>query len=327
MKNQKIVVYTALFGNYSGLIEQPEIEGVDYICYTDQDFTSNSWEVKKVTPPVPGDDTRSSRYYKINPHKHLQDYEISVFIDANYLILKDFKEMVFEKLKHNLFVSFDHNVTFLDKRNCVYEECKELVRMANEENVVRDDKEVMQNQIDFFREEQYPKNNGLIFSAVLIRRHLNKEVIDLMELWWKFVSTGSKRDQLSFDYCAWKLNFNKFEYLNLDLRTGNPWFRWFLHNLNFENDLKALRKELFIKKYFPFIPNYLNSLFNRKLKFIINYPYLKLKFHTWCNRYSNGTITQEEQISLFKKTKRQYLNKTEIVSEIYKLTKSRIAKN
>ena len=29
----KIVVYTAIFGGYDGLIPQPEFEDVDYICF------------------------------------------------------------------------------------------------------------------------------------------------------------------------------------------------------------------------------------------------------------------------------------------------------
>ena len=95
MKKSKIVVYTALFGNYSGLIEQPKIKGVDYICYTDQDLKSKSWKVIKVEPPIPGDNTRSNRYYKILPHKHLKEHRISVYIDANYLIIGNFTSFVF----------------------------------------------------------------------------------------------------------------------------------------------------------------------------------------------------------------------------------------
>jgi len=31
-----------------------------------------------------------------------------------------------------------------------------------------------------------------------------------MKKWWKMVNKGSKRDQLSFMYIAWKYNFTNF---------------------------------------------------------------------------------------------------------------------
>ena len=44
----KIVIYTAIFGNYEGLIPQPKFTGVDYICFTDQPIKSTSWKVVEV---------------------------------------------------------------------------------------------------------------------------------------------------------------------------------------------------------------------------------------------------------------------------------------
>ena len=87
--NNKIVVYTAVFGKYSGLIPQPKLKDIDFICYTDQELSSNSWKVIKVDLPVKNDNTRSNRWYKILPHKHLSDkYSVSVYIDANIWIIK-----------------------------------------------------------------------------------------------------------------------------------------------------------------------------------------------------------------------------------------------
>ncbi|MEI6865951.1 glycosyltransferase domain-containing protein [Flavicella sp.] len=323
MTEPKIVVYTALFGNYSGLIEQPKIEGVDYICYTDQDFTSNSWKIIKVEPPILNDNTRSNRYYKINPHLHLKEYETSVYIDANYLIIADFSSMVINKLKDFDMVCFDHNQTILDPRDCIYKEHEELVKIAEINNNHRDSLEVMEDQINYLKSNCYPQNNGLIFAAVLIRKHNKEDVKALMELWWGFVKKRSKRDQLSFNYCTWKLNFKKILYLSCDLRRGNPWFYWFDHKLDFSKDLKELRKEIFIKKHLPLIRTFLNSKFVKKLVFITTYPYIKLKFTTWCKRYYKGTLTQEEELYLFKKTKKNYFTKSDIVSQIYKLTKGK----
>lgn len=318
MKN-KIVVYTALFGNYSGLIEQPKIEGVDFICYTDQDLKSKSWKIVKVPQPVPGDNTRSNRFYKILPHKHLNGYEHSVYLDANYLVVRDFSKMVVEKLATYKMLAFDHNKTHLDPRDCIYDEHKELVKMATEYNVVRDSLDAMQSQIDFLKSENYPSNNGLIFAAVLIRNHFDKEVIDLMELWWGFVNNKSKRDQLSFNYCTWKLKFDKINYFTYDLRTGNPWFYWFDHKENFNNEVKRIKTKVKIENIFGIKST--NNLINM-LVFICNIPcicYLIFKIPFWYKKHKQTSIDRENYKKIILKIHTLKYDKKEVKNIIHNL--------
>ena len=68
----------------------------------------------------------------------------------------------------------------------------------------------------------------LLSSGVLYRRHTDSEVIKVMEDWWVEIKRGSKRDQLSFNYSAWKNNFD-FEYINNDVR-HNQYFDIKKHN-------------------------------------------------------------------------------------------------
>ncbi|WP_152287827.1 glycosyltransferase domain-containing protein [Flavicella marina] len=283
---QKIVVYTALFGNYSGLIEQPKIEGIDYICYTDQDLSSNSWNIIKVSPPVPGDNTRSNRYYKILPHKHLKNYEISVYIDANYLIIRDFRQKLLAKLNNASMLCFDHNQTYLDPRNCAYKEYNELVAIGEHLGNYRDDPRTMKSQIDFFKSENYPQHNGLIFAAVLIRKHHDNDLIELMDMWWSFVQNRSKRDQLSFNYCVWKTNFTKLEYLKGDLRSGNPWFYWFDHKLDFSSEIRQIKSQVaFENKHSK------TRVFIRyNLKYILKHLFLIIKIPIWNYKINRSII-------------------------------------
>ena len=65
--------------------------------------------------------------------------------------------------------------------------------------------------------EGYPQNNGLAFTCVVVRKHNDSDTINLMENWWTEIKYGSKRDQLSFDYVAWKNNYD-FKYLSGDGR-------------------------------------------------------------------------------------------------------------
>ena len=65
----RIVVYTSIFGGYDNLIDdQLQMEGVDYICFTDRDIKSDTWDVRKSTA-VYSDPTRNARKYKVLPHR------------------------------------------------------------------------------------------------------------------------------------------------------------------------------------------------------------------------------------------------------------------
>jgi hypothetical protein len=45
-----------------------------------------------------------------------------------------------------------------------------------------------------------------------------------MEDWWTEIKYNSKRDQLSFNYCAWK-NGLKFNYMDGDSRDNEYFYR------------------------------------------------------------------------------------------------------
>ncbi len=217
-----IVVYTAIFGKYDGLIPQPKFKDVKYVCFTDQKLKSKNWEVRTVDPSFGDDHTRNNRYYKILPHIHFPDNEISIYIDGNY-ILKKHPSQLIERLEDTNMLGFDHNQTISDSRDCIYKEYDSLIELAEVTGKHKDDPEVMRKQIERFRKEGYPEENGLIFAAVMIRKHHAVDVKQTMQTWWEIILTESKRDQLSFNYAAWKDNFS-YKVIDGDLRMGNPWF-------------------------------------------------------------------------------------------------------
>ena len=80
----------------------------------------------------------------------------------------------------------------------------------------------MYNQVKRYMEEGYPQDNGLTTNGIMFRNHKNPSIINLMEDWWLEIKHNSRRDQLSFDYIAWKNNF-KIQYIPGDNR-NNQYF-------------------------------------------------------------------------------------------------------
>src|SRR5690606_9982205 len=95
--------------------------------------------------------------------------------------------------------------------------------LAEQQGIYKDDPKVMERHIDFLRAEQYPEHHGLIVGTVLVRRHRNPHLIGVMEDWWHMVKNFSKRDQLSFNYVAWKHGFT-YGVIQGDVRRGNGYF-------------------------------------------------------------------------------------------------------
>jgi hypothetical protein len=85
-------------------------------------------------------------------------------------------------------------------RNCIYDEGRKCISVGKGDHL-----EISQQMLRYLA-DGYPKNNGLINSTVLIRR-TTPAVIELENDWWNEIKNGCVRDQVSFNYVAWKNNF------------------------------------------------------------------------------------------------------------------------
>lgn len=242
----KTVIYTAIFGNNVKLYPQPKIKNTDFICFSDKAHYVKGWKIIKVDPPYGNDHTRNNRFYKILPHLSLPEYEFSIYIDGNIILLRSPLKLIETGMDNCNMLAFNHAQTTQDPRSCIYEEHRAILDLAEKRGVIKDDPAIMQAQIDFMKSKGYPADNGLIKGGVLIRRHNEADVIKTMERWWYFIENYSKRDQLSFNYAAWETGL-KFKYLPGDLRRGNPWF--YMVSKHDKNILHSLLKYQ-IKKLF-----------------------------------------------------------------------------
>ena len=172
---------------------------------------------------------------KILPHKFLSEYDISIWIDGNLLVRGDVNKLIEKNLFKSNLAIFSHNQhkkrwkklfwikNTEDCRDCIYDEAQYLLKIG-EEGKYKDDPEIIKEQIKRYKNDNYSEHNGLIVGMIIFRRHNKLDVIKVMENWWEEIKKGSRRDQLSFNYVAWK-NKLSFKYIKGDSRRN----KWFLH--------------------------------------------------------------------------------------------------
>ena len=223
------IIYTVITGNYD-TIKQPLVveEGVE--CYL---FTNNP-EIKDVgvwkVVQIPSEQWLGrterennillSRKVKMLPHKYLPEgSEWSIYIDADMLIKRPLTELLINLHPETLFAACWHSYC----KN-VQEEIDDL--LAKNMELPEQVKEQWQKYVEWgFRDDLGISENGL-----LIRRHNDARVAQLMELWWKEYQNGCLRDQVSLMPCMYKANFVPyFQFIEKNIR-ANEYLEVLKHN-------------------------------------------------------------------------------------------------
>ena len=185
-----------MFGTNNDLfhLHEPKsnLDGWDLVCFTDNpNIKSDKWNVRLVTRYYT-DGARDNRLYKMLPHRHLSDYEISVCIDADLIITKDISDIVTEYLKNTNLAVLDHSICGmtktgdLNRRNCIYQEAKFIKWLGDNHprKKYKDNLDTIFNQVNRYKDDGYPEDNGLARTPVIFRKHNEKDVINSMESWW-----------------------------------------------------------------------------------------------------------------------------------------------
>lgn len=260
----RYVIYTALFGNYDKLVDPEDVcADCDYLCFTDQEnIKSNVWSII-VIKDCDLSANLMNRKYKILPHIYLPSYESSLYVDAN-VGLKRCPIKLFERLSPcKPFFAPRHPF-----RNCIYQEAEECYRNGKISYAE------MLRLFSFLNSSNYPSNNGLHENNILLRKHNEKNVANLMERWFCFVKGECSRDQLSLKYLAWNEGFN-IDYLKESSKKPNPYFyfRKHLSQVNkgwFKNSVISLSAHRADNYFYYFLARFVDfmSMLLKKLRII-----------------------------------------------------------
>ena len=237
----KIVVYTCISGNYDLLKDIVKKEpDIDYICFTNQDIISETWEIRKIPEYLESlEQTKIARCIKILPHLFLPEYEISVWVDGNIQVLGNTNKFINENLTGYFCISKHPD------RICTYKEAEAVISLN------KDNKDIVNKQIEEYRNNGFPENNGMVQSGIMIRKHNNNECIVISKKWWSEVKKWSKRDQLSFNYSIW----NKDVEINITKPSilSSEYFQIWTHT-------SKGSKIAYLRKNYDSIKNYINGV-------------------------------------------------------------------
>ena len=208
----KIVVYSALTGNYDDVHEiLYKEEDVDYLLFTNNpSLTSKTWQVILVQSDL--DNVLLSREIKMMPHKYLgEEYETSIYIDANAVIYGELSELTRYLGKGKSFAVSRHSI-----RKSVKEEIDACVKLRNTDQVAAE------KQYDRYLHEGFKDEQPLLECGILVRAHNDTKLQELMQSWYDEFMRGVRRDQLSLQPCISRLKYK--DYVVMD---GSVWHNQF----------------------------------------------------------------------------------------------------
>jgi hypothetical protein len=131
---------------------------------------------------------------------------------------------------------FDHAKWRAVPLGSLKEEMEQLYKMERQ-GKHQEDEALMRRQAEAYFADGFPDSGGLSWNFVLLRNHREPDVVKAMEAWWKEVLKWSKRDQISFNYIAWKTGL-RFGYMPLD-GSNNPYTRRLNHHLSVAQKLHS----------------------------------------------------------------------------------------
>lgn len=191
-----VTVCTSLCGDYEELLPPAFInDGWKYVCYSDRPReTWGVWEIRPI-PFENADNTRRSRWAKMNLPLLFPDEKWVFWQDANIIIKDDISGLLSGRDDSGLWM-VRHPV-----RQCVYQEAQACLDSKKES------KEKLDAQAAAFAQNGMPRNFGMWENNFFLINPENRKIADIFAQWWTEYMKYSKRDQLSLPYVFYKNSF------------------------------------------------------------------------------------------------------------------------
>lgn len=201
---KKLALYTALFGEFDELYDPYghrdgmhhfDGDGIDRFYFTDLDMNGKiCYTVIKKNMDYLSFVKRQRKVKILIPDEVFDNYEYSMWVDSR-------PKLSIDPYFFLDFLDTDFLIKTHGSRRCVYDEGKVCIMNSKARE------SVVSKQLDYYRSQEYPTQNGLYYTGFMVRKH-TKELKELMNSWWREVRKFSHRDQVSLPYVIWKHKFD-----------------------------------------------------------------------------------------------------------------------
>jgi len=196
--NQKIIVYTSIFGKYD-IPQEPLFcpDNCEFFILTDQKILPNTkWKKVNTEHVIPNfeelSNVEKNRYCKMMPFELFPEADYTIYIDGNIRVITDLTELVNR--------CGDYGMAFHahKARKCVYDEV-EACKIMGKANP-RDLEELK----TYLLHSGFPKDYGMLECNAIVRNNTCKIMQKVMKEWWaEFLKHDAKRDQLTLPFVLW----------------------------------------------------------------------------------------------------------------------------
>jgi len=213
--SKKFVVYTCITGGYDNLHDPLYVHpNIDYVVYTDNlNMKSSIWKVRPIPDHIKKIDNNIliNRYFKFNPHKIFKEYNYSLYIDGNIVVISDVRNMI-NRLNEKTGIALHRHSC----RHCIYKEA-EVCKIEKRGNY-----KLIYEQISEYRKKGFPEDFGLYEANIILADLKNPNIDTLFSKWWtEFKNSKSLRDQIAIPYVVWNCGYKFDDIGNLGINMHN----------------------------------------------------------------------------------------------------------
>lgn len=206
--------------------------GVDFVLFSDRrPRFVRGWEhhpfpeaTRGLTPSL------VNRYCKFFPRRIFPRADVSIYVDANLLVIGDLSPLIAEFVASGADIGlFPHK-----ERSDIFAEFEFGKRVGK---IPPAEFERGEAQLARYLAEGLPRDQLLTENAVIFRRHAAPGLDPAMELWWDELERGARRDQLSLPYVLWRSGLAT-RIWDWNYRSdANPYFSRYIHRRGLASDI------------------------------------------------------------------------------------------
>lgn len=193
----KIAIVSAVFGSIDTIKPLP---AQDFYIYDEATFTEHN----SVDYPFPNLNNRlRAKYFKTQMHRALPDYDLFVWLDGKIKVHSPYLlgAMIRELGEENDIAVLKHSA-----RHCIYQEIdyiEQEIFAGNKGLIERYADQPIRKEVEYYRANGYPENNGLFDCSMFIVRN-TPEMNELFNKWWDMCLRFSYFDQIALPFLIWK---------------------------------------------------------------------------------------------------------------------------